>query len=173
MIWNTTWVLQSNKCMHISVVRCYLFSNLDVYPLLIASFEMISWKGLNLTVLSFYFMINCHYLVFPIVSLEYISLEVIWTVKDTAKYQRSRLQTFVVPKKRTLQNICGPKKADTTKHLWSQKSGHYKTFVVSKKRRLRNMCSSKKVDTQKISSFKKADTTKDLQSQKVHTTNHL
>ena len=46
-------------------------------------------------------------------------------------------------------NICSPKKADTTKHLWSQKSGHYKTFVVSKKRRLRNMCSSKKVDTTK------------------------
>ena len=42
------------------------------------------------------------------------------------KYQRSRLQTFVVPK-----------------------SGHYKTFVVPKKRTLQNICSSKKADTTK------------------------
>ena len=119
-------------------------------------------KGLNLNVLSFYFMINFHHLVFPIVSFDYIFLRVIWTVKDTTKYQRSRLQTFVVPKsghykafevskKRTLQNICSLKKEKTTKYLYFQKSGHHKRFVVSKKRTL-----------QKICSLKKADTTKDL-----------
>ena len=39
VIWNTTWVWQSNKCMHISVIRCYLFSNIDtiLYQLSLSS----------------------------------------------------------------------------------------------------------------------------------------
>ena len=41
-------------------------------------------------------------------------------------------------------NICSPKKEETTKHLYSQKSGHYKTFVVLKKQTLQTICSLKK-----------------------------
>ena len=137
---------------------------------------------MNLTVLSFYFMINCHHLVFPIVSLDYIYLKVVWTVKDTTKYQRSRLQTCVVPKsghykafevpksghykafevskKRTLQNICSLKKEKTTKYVYLQKSGHYKRFVVSKSGYYKRFVVPEKRTLQKICSLKKAETTK-------------
>ena len=62
VIWNTTWVWQSKQCMHISVIRSYLFSNLDIYPLLRPSPDMICWKGLNSAVLFYPFIMNCHYL---------------------------------------------------------------------------------------------------------------
>ena len=58
-IWNTTWAWQSNKGMHISVIRSYLFLNFDIYPSLIASPDMISLKGLTSAALPFHFMINC------------------------------------------------------------------------------------------------------------------
>ena len=59
-------------------------------------------------------------------------------------------------------NICSPKKEETTKHLYSQKSGHYKTFVVLKKRTLQNICSPNKRTLQTICSLKKADPTNHL-----------
>ena len=97
VIWNTTWVWQSNQGMHISVIRSYLFLNLAISPLLIASPDLISVKGLTSAALSFHFMINCHYLSLSPTQFEY-TLKGTWTVKDTTECEKSRLQAFVVPK---------------------------------------------------------------------------
>ena len=70
-------------------------------------------------------------------------------------------------------NICSPKQEETTKHLYSQKSGHYKTFVVPKSGHYKTfvvlksghyktLVVSKKRTLQKIYSLKKADPTNHL-----------
>ena len=117
--------------MHISVIRSYLFSNHDIYPLVMASPDMISMMGLNSDAQSFCFMINCHYLA------------------------HSHIQSWIYifggnMNTRTLQDT---KRADY-KHLQSQKADT--TNICSlKKRTLQNICSLKKRTLQNICSLKK------------------
>ena len=120
VIWNTTCVWQWNQGMHISVIRSYLVLNLVIYPLLIASPDMISFKSLTSPALSIHFMINYHYLTLsPIRSWIYF-------FEGGINYQGH----YRMWEKQTT-NICSPKK-QTLQTFVVLKSGHYKTFVVSK-----------------------------------------
>ena len=126
-----------------SVLRSYLFSNLDIYPLLIASLDMMSWKGLHLAGL--FFILHDQLPLsspFPQSVLNILLLRVYeWsrTLPDFRKADYKHLQS---------------QKADTTKHLQSQKADT--TNICSpKKRTLQNICSLKKRTLQNICSPKK------------------
>ena len=150
-----------------SVIRSYLFSNLDIYPLLIARLDMLSQKGLNLAVLSFIFHDQL-----PLSSPfpQSVLNILLWGVYEQSRhYKILEKQTINIcsPKKRTLQNICSLKKRTlqnicslkkrTLQNICSLKSGHHKTFVM--KRAHTTFCCNKQRGHYKVLQSQKADTT--------------